>query len=694
MLFGQKMGQCASTSTSSKLRSKAVSSTEAGSQDNDDPRSTIAIIGGGPAAMFFCHALEIQKKELISKGNDVSGFPIVQCFERAPGPGGVWRSDRKYDAEEGDQCRTVNATAVDTPDFCEEKKEEGPVEPVEGGQREILEVKQNFSENGLKTAEKTPNMYSALWTNGDKESFEFSDYTFRDHFGDVRMPTYLPRKYVLDYILRRCTRNCPRFFDKYFSFQTSVVNVKYIEDNESDVNNNKFRVQIRRENTGVEEIKFFDKCIWAGGVNGIPYVPKKLVQLFRKGGFKGPIVHSSNTTNFKQDVENKTVLIVGGGLSAEDLALMAIKEGVSHVHCTFRPDDAEMADVTRWPYDKVNSYAETTVKKVEGNTVTLGYVKLNVRENEYEDWECDEEITLKNIDTVIFCTGYEPNFNMLDESLAELCNPCANDCDGCSDCWFRLPSEWRMKKSKFLEMMGQDVGHIKPAKRVWKHDYFYTYRSNLYRGCISIDNPNMMYFLMHCSDWPLLEVDIAAWMLVRYATGQKDLPSREEMRQDNHRVLVASMDIISVRYVSDWKFKKAVDEVIDWDELSSDDEDAWSLESYVGERELRYRLFGEIMNEHRYPVSFLRKDGKRFSKFKDDSLKRSLGEDSRDTMHEIKYDCVSAEGAGQGQNLLKPGWKTFRDAAKNDVCVSYFTGIKSCPLPKPWFELDEDDKLW
>jgi cation diffusion facilitator CzcD-associated flavoprotein CzcO len=39
------------------------------------------------------------------------------------------------------------------------------------------------------------------------------------------------------------------------------------------------------------------------------------------------IVHSSDTANFKSDVENKNILIIGGGLSAEDLALMAIKEG-------------------------------------------------------------------------------------------------------------------------------------------------------------------------------------------------------------------------------------------------------------------------------------------------------------------------------------------------------------------------------
>ena len=660
---------------------------------------TVAVIGGGPGAMFFCHALETQKHELLAKGEDVSGFPIVQCFERAPGPGGVWRSDRAHDGETGDHHSAPNAMAVDTSVFCEEKKEEEatilPPSPVQkrmkvGGEAEEPQST-GFSEKSSKPSGNTPNMYSALWTNGVKEHFEFADYNFVDHFGEVSMPTYLPRKYVLEYILGRCTNNCPNFFEKYFSFRTSVVNVQYLEGNEIDINNNKFRVQTRNETTGIEEIMFFDKCIWAGGLNGIPYTPKKIVKVFRKGGFQGPIVHSSDTTNFKQDVENKTILIVGGGLSAEDLALMAIKEGASQIHCTFRSERKEMNEMTRWPYDKVETYAETTIKKVKGNTVTLVGVYRDVRQQRYRIDSEIEDTILKDIDTVILCTGYSPNLNMLDSSLHEAYHFCS-DCDGCKYCSFKMPEDWRMKKNKFMEVaVGKDFGHVKPTKRVWTQDNFYSVFSRLYRGSISIKNPNMMYFFLQFTDTPLMELDISAWMMARYVTRQSALPSRKEMEEEHDRINLESMDNPFIRYDSDYKFSAALDEVIDWE--STEVGNAWYHEVEIEVQNMNYRLLGKMMNEYGYPVSHLCEDGETFSKYNDVCRNMYIHEDSRSSMDKIKYDTVD-KGGDQKDNILRPGWQTFRDAAKHDVCKSYFTGTKSCPLPKPWFELNEDDKLW
>lgn len=642
--------------------------------------------------MFFCHALETQKKELLANGEDVSGFPIVQCFERAPGPGGVWRSDRAHEGETGDHHPATNTMAVDSSVFCEEKKEEDPTiappNPLKkkmkvGGEAEEPQST-GFSENSSKPSDKTPNMYSALWTNGPKEHFEFPDYNFVDHFGKASMPTYLPRKYVLDYILGRCTNKCPNFFEKYFSFRTSVVNVKYIEGNEIDVNNNKFRVQTRNETTGIEEVKFFDKCIWAGGNNGIPYTPKKILKLFRKGGFQGPIVHSSDTTNFKQDVENKTILIVGGGFSAEDLALMAIKEGASQIHCTFRCENKEVNEVTRWPYDKVRTYPETTIKKVEGNTVTLAEVERDVHKQKYRIIRDSEDSILKDVDTVIFCTGYSSNLNMLDISLQEPWY-CSGDC-------FTIPKDWRMKKNKFMELaVGKDFGHIEPPNTVWPGDFFYSHFSHLYRGSISIKNPNMMYFFLQFSETPLMEIDISAWMMARYVTGQSELPSREEMEEENYRINLESMDNPFIRYQADYKFNEALEAVIDWDGRGVDK--AWDHEVFKATGDTNFRLLGRIMNEYGYPVSHLCEDDETFSKYNDFCQNIIDNEDSRCTMHKIKYDAVDKRG-DQEDNSLRPGWQTFRDAAKHDACTSYFTGTKSCPLPKPWFQLNEDEKLW
>jgi hypothetical protein len=55
---------------------------------------SVAVIGCGPGGMFFCHALETKRKELLDRGELIDHLPRVTVFERASGPGGVWRSDR------------------------------------------------------------------------------------------------------------------------------------------------------------------------------------------------------------------------------------------------------------------------------------------------------------------------------------------------------------------------------------------------------------------------------------------------------------------------------------------------------------------------------------------------------------------------------------------------------------------------
>ena len=673
---------------------------------NDSPE-LIAVVGGGPGAMFFCHAIEVQRNELLKKGKDVSGFPIVKCFERGPGPGGVWRANRSHDDEYEDEDHIVEQKGASSvamvASFVEEKKEDDSIiaqanpasltlEAREAKKMKLDEVEQgssveaSASDTAVKHA--SINMYSALWTNGPKESFEFSDYTFKDHFGDVRMPTFLPRKYILDYILTRCTKNCPNFFDKYFSFQTSVVNVKY--ENSSSVHSvdNKFRVHTRNETTGIEETTTFDKCIWAGGMNGIPNIPTKLINTFKDGGFKGSLVHSSDTTNFKRDVQNKRVLIVGGGYSAEDLAIMAIKEGVSQIHCTYRGDDEkEMSYTTRWPYDKVETHPQTTVVKVEGNTITLGEVYRDFKGGYLlvEDGE-GERTVVNDIDTVIFCTGYQANLNMLDPLLADTY-------DGVDDssCGVKMPTDWKMHADTAGEgILGKDK-HIKPSKIVHPSENFPGCYYDLYRASILIENPNMMYMLNQFSDTPLMEVDVTAWMLATYVTGQKIMPSADEMNEANYRLSLDCMQMTSIRYYMDHKFHKAINKATDdLDNMSKEQEKLWDA-SEIESSDRLLRLVGEMMAEGEYPVRLLLEDGKTFNEY--GKKMKVLNDElcSRSKMHEHKYDDISADA---GKHTLRPGWMTFRDEPNHALYISAFTGIKSCGLPKPWFELNEDDKLW
>ena len=42
-------------------------------------------------------------------------------------------------------------------------------------------------------------MYENLWSNGPKESIEYGDYTWEEHFGK-NVSSYVPREVIEDYI--------------------------------------------------------------------------------------------------------------------------------------------------------------------------------------------------------------------------------------------------------------------------------------------------------------------------------------------------------------------------------------------------------------------------------------------------------------------------------------------------------------
>jgi len=260
----------------------------------------VAVIGCGPSGIFFLHALACRRKQLEAEGNAeaAAALPDVTVFERSSSPGGIWRSDRN---------ESKNNDSNDV------KDNNGAGGGINNGRGKA-----------------SPNMYEALWTNGPKECIEFFDYTFDEHFG-CALPMYMPRALVLDYILTRCTRNNPSFFDNV-KFNAGVKMVTFNEEL------NQFVVQTMEDQENPECVteSLFDKCIWAGGGNGIPKIPRAIHHALLSGGFKGRVMHSSETSSdFDQCVKGKKILIIGDSYSAEDLTLEAIKLGVESVDiCT------------------------------------------------------------------------------------------------------------------------------------------------------------------------------------------------------------------------------------------------------------------------------------------------------------------------------------------------------------------------
>eukprot|EP00797_Seminavis_robusta_P014622 Sro21_g015060.1 flavin-containing monooxygenase (707) ;mRNA; r:179830-181950 len=275
-------------------------------------------------------ALEEQLKEL----------PRIMCFEKAAAPGGVWRSTKSNANATSDSTTTDSTT----------------------------------SSGGNQQYKTDTNMYEALWCNGPKEVMEFHDYTFQEHFGkDQKLPIYLPRQAVLDYLLTRVTRHCPDFFQTYATFHTNVDTVTY--DNQTNL----FTVQTTHRLTNATITETFDKVIWSAGQNGSGKIPAPIQDKFTQAA-QTQLHANANNTNIPPflhasqleqrvatQIQDKHLLLIGGSYSAEDLAFMGIKWGASHVTVLTRRHgiDVPVCWTTNWPHDKVSVVAGYTISKVE-----------------------------------------------------------------------------------------------------------------------------------------------------------------------------------------------------------------------------------------------------------------------------------------------------------------------------------------
>jgi len=579
------------------------------------PAPTILVIGCGPGGMSFCHAMETKKQEMMSAGEDISVLPTVTAMERSPGPGGVWRSSRTNGANNG----------------AEEKKDE--------------RAKQ----------EETTNMYEGLWTNGPKESIEFFDYSYDAHFGHA-LPVYMPRAALLEYMLARVTRKCSDFFEKYARFNMEVQSVVW------NAEVRKFDVTSKNTLTGNCVREFYDKCIWGAGDNGKRKIPHSMVTMFREGGFSGRIIHSSDTANFEDDVKGKRILMIGGAFSAEDLALTAIKMGAEKIYISTRTEENVVTWTSAWPGNKVKVLVEMQPIKVTDNGKCIQFAEVDKRHGDIFCAYDEIEMKIRNIDTVILCTGYESNLSMLSEELRKPFEiehkPLSYTLD--------IPENWKMDETG---LPGHLCG-IKPGTCIWFKSH--VYYPDLYKWTL-IDNPNMMYLFGEDSDHPILAVDAIAWLFVDICTGRFSLPPPVEQRRLNKEQALKEMATYPmIRFEMDSNFYNHV--VSTWEQLPEDEQtELWS--SYYDDM-ARYdrRIYAQVMRDGRYPldigtIDVLNDTGEQL--FRMDSLsyehRRTLDKKDKDTRK----------------------WRTFRDIQDASEFRSVFTGTMAVPLKKKWIEIDD-----
>ena len=546
--------------------------------------------------MGFCHAIETMIQQANERGDASLDEISVTCFERSKKPGGVWKA--------ADASSTTEAM----------------------------------------------NMYDALWTNGPSHCTEFSDYTFDEHFGRP-VTVYMSRAEVLGYIIGRVTKNCPDFMEKYIQFDTKVTKVEFDKDA------NKFNVSTHSSDTSETQTLYFDKVVWACGDNGEPKVPGSVRALFQ--GFQGRFIHSSETGNLEEDVRGKRILLIGGGYSVEDLALQAIKLGVEKVYIAARDPEGCGCVAKCWPENKVVVLKGEIPFALENDSRVI---KCCETEWTWDDsYKYSEEVSteLHDIDTVIACTGYDLNFNMLSDELT----PGSYE----SEHKLEVPDGWKMPDNA----MTKHIGDVETGNVYYYVDLTYP---ELYRGVL-VSNPGMMFVWTYDSDFPLLSADTSAWLLAAYCTGTAELPATEEMIKQNTEQALCELQHPWLRYYMDENYHKTLVKLPGF--LSGEYKKVW--EEWIIDATLyRMKLLARHMRAGNYPTNI--------GDFEE------LNDFGKKLLH---FDQLSFEHRSKiTPDVIKEHpWKTFRDYNNSKEFYSLQTGTSAVPLSQHWLDIDSQPSL-
>jgi len=414
---------------------------------------------------------------------------------------------------------------------------------------------------------------------------------------------------------------------------------------------NKFVVTVVDGTSGKTKNETFDRCIWAAGVQATPEKPSELLEMLQE--YTGKVIHSSEAREtFEDDVKGKRVMIIGDSSSAEDLALRAVKLGVEKVYICARSGEGAAYSTGCWPNKKVTALFGLPYKVVKETGFKVQAVYWSEKRQRYRRDDDEETVKVKDIDMVILATGYGCNLNMIDDSLKY--DP---------DCEWQAPKGWIMDNNALTI----SLGNVDPSSNL---DIGATCYPDVYRYLL-ISNPNMIYLTeTEDTETPLIDLDVAAWLVLSYLTGQTDVPKEKEMIKANQKQLEAEMQIPFLRLAMDSVYADELDELGD-DHWSENPNDERSL--ILGKQAAIFKAerLARDMKTSGYPVDF----GK-------PSKLSSTGENFVNLL--VASEAIRASMTKESGDSK---WRTYRDADPN-VFKSLYTETANVQLPARWLDID------
>jgi thioredoxin reductase len=542
--------------------------------------------------------------------------------------------------------------------------------------------------------------------------------TYQDHYGvDTKLPSYLSRAEMLKIMLQRVTRHNPHFFD-IVQFNTTVEQVFYNDTLK------KFSVVVtnkKQKTTTGEEItetrrydNVFDKFIWAAGSYSRPRIPKQLAAIFAPFAARhGRVIHSSNASRLQTDAgKDKHVLLIGGSYSAEDLTLMAIKLGAKHVTICTRSVDANVAVLWQeeWPGGKVtilkgqvpvrvSHVSSTTTTDCSNGTTSTSNTQCTVEfvkhkpdedddesESESSDSEKEDEedekvqqdiaTVLTNVDTVIFCTGYESNWDMMDRSAYNIADDDEYEVYYNNAERLQLPPGWTMPHNVMTDELkkhgiGDDKqGNVTPSNDIGPGYYAHPYS---YNEVVSIYNHNLFYFNGGDYDAPLMALDAQAFVMLAIITGAHEMPpgGASEMKRINHQEALYEMTLPAVRFNMDKNYRRAIRQLPKY---------PWPKHWAKCGKDLgqwQFCRLGQLMRIGRYPMQVVNSGGT----LHDGTM---VLNDKGRALLEMDYNCRKYSTKASVNN-------TFRDIEAYHCrhLASIHTGAVPVPFGKLWMDIDD-----
>ncbi|XP_053549842.1 flavin-containing monooxygenase 5 isoform X2 [Bombina bombina] len=292
-------------------------------------------------------------------------------------------------------------------------------------------------------------IYRSVIINTSKEMMCYSDYPIPDHF-----PNYMHNSKIMDYF-----RMYAKDFNllKYIQFKTSVLSVKRSADFSTTG-----QWIVTTEKEGKQETRIFNAVLICSGHHSFPNLPLASFPGIEK--YKGRYIHSRDY-KAPNDYQGKRVLVIGIGNSGGDIAVELSRTAQQVFLSTRRgawvlnrvADNGLPIDISRRsrfinlvqkmiPVFLMTYIVESSLNKRFNhsnygllprhrfysqhptindelpNRIISGQVQVrpNVKEFRERDVVFDDGTEEKDIDAVVFATGYSFNFPFCEEPVIKV----------------------------------------------------------------------------------------------------------------------------------------------------------------------------------------------------------------------------------------------------------------------------------